>query len=179
MHRFISKDGKEVVLRTPIWEDINGLMEVTNSIVDEGIDIATSRKVTRKEEAEWLRQRLALTEKGEVLGLVAEIEGKMVARSELRKRTGRYSKHVGNIGIGIRKGYRGVGIGTEMMKVLIAKAETMGLKMIDPAVASSNKRAIHVYEKVGFKKTGRIPKFYYKDGKYFDEIIMAKEIESS
>lgn len=108
MHRFISKDGKEVVLRTPIWEDINGLMEITNSIVDEGIDIATSRKVTRKEEAEWLRQGLALTEKGEVLGLVAEIEGKVVARSELRKRTGRYSKHVGNIGIGIRKGYRGL-----------------------------------------------------------------------
>lgn len=99
-----------------------------------------------------------------------------MGRSELRRRTGRHSQHVGNIGIGIRKEYRDIGIGTEMIRIMIAQAKTMGLKMIDLAVASSNKRAIHVYKKAGFKKTGRIPRFYYKDGKYFDEIIMAKEI---
>lgn len=175
LHRFTSKDGREVVLRTPRWEDLDDKVELMNSIVDEGVDIATTQKMTREEYADLFRKRLALMEKGEVLRLVAEVEGKVIAGSELRKRSG-YSRHVGNIGIGIRKDYRDVGIGTEMLKTLISQAKMMGLKILELAVTSANMRAIHVYEKVGFKATGRIPKFYYKNGKYYDEVIMAKEI---
>lgn len=175
LHQFTAKDGRKVILRIPKWGDVDDLVELNNSIVDEGVDIATSHK-TREEYADQFKRRLALMEKGEVLRLVAEVEGKVIAGSELRKRSG-HSRHVGNIGVGIRRGYRDIGIGTEIMRALTAHAKTMGLEMIDLAVASSNKRAIHVYEKVGFKETGRIPRFYYRDGKYFDEVIMAKEIE--
>ena len=176
LHRFTAKDGREVILRIPKWEDVDDLVELNNSIVDGGVDITTTQKITREEYADQFKRRLALMEKGEVLRLVAEVEGKVIAGSELRKRSG-HSRHVGNIGVGIRRGYRDIGIGTEIMRALTAHAKTMGLEMIDLAVASSNKRAIHVYEKVGFKETGRIPRFYYRDGKYFDEVIMAKEIE--
>ena len=176
LHQFTAKDGRKVILRIPKWDDVDDLVELNNSIVDEGVDIATTQKITKEGYVDQFKGRLALIEKGEVLRLVAEVEGKVIAGSELRKRSG-HSRHAGNIGVGIRRGYRDVGIGTEIMRTLTAHAKTMGLEMIDLAVASSNKRAIHVYEKVGFKETGRIPKFYYKNGKYFDEVIMAKEIE--
>ena len=176
LHQLTAKDGRKVILRILEWKDVYDPVELSNSIADEDVDIATTQKITREEYADQFKRRLALMEKGEVLRLVAEVEGKVIAGSELRKRSG-HSRHVGNIGVGIRRGYRDIGIGTEIMRTLTAHAKTMGLGLIDLAVASSSKRAIHVYEKVGFKETGRIPKFYYRDGKYFDEVIMAKEIE--
>jgi len=42
---------------------------------------------------------------------------------------------------------------------------------------ASNKRAIRVYEKVGFVQTGTVPKKHFKEGKYIDEVIMTKLLE--
>jgi len=176
LHRFTAKDGREVILRTPRWEDLDDLTEFINSLVDEGVDIARDQKVTREQEADWLGRRLASLEKGEQFSLVAEVDGRVVANPEITKRGG-YSKHVGGIGIGIEKGYRDIGIGTEMLNTLLSEAKKMGLKIVFLNVFSTNKRAIHVYEKIGFKQTGRRPKFFFKNGKYIDDVIMAKEIQ--
>ena len=151
------------------------LIELINSLVEEGADISFDRKVTRDEEADWLGEQLARMEKGNKFILLAEVDGKIVANSSITKGE-RYSKHVGDLGIAIRNGFRDVGIGTEMLKNLISQAEKIGLKMLTLTVFSTNKRAKHVYEKVGFKETGRKPKFIYKNGEYIDEVIMAKEI---
>ena len=39
-------------------------------------------------------------------------------------------------------------------------------------VFSFNERAIHVYEKVGFKEIGRRRKSYYLNGAYYDDVFM-------
>ncbi len=176
LHRFRAEDGREVILRTPRWEDLDDLTEFINSLVEEGADISRNKKVTREEEAEWLGRRLADLENDKIFFMVAEVDGKVVANSEIGKKGG-YSSHVGGVGIGIRQDYRDIGIGTEMLRALIAQAEEMGLKMLTLGVFSSNDRAIHVYNKVGFKETGRIPNEICKDGKYIDHIIMTKEIQ--
>lgn len=175
LHRFTANDGRKVILRTPRWEDLDDLMEYINSLVDEGADIARDQRVTREQEADWLGRRLALMEKGEEFGLVAEVDGRVVANSGITRRGG-YSRHIGELGIGIKQGYRDIGIGTEMLKALIAQAKKIGLQMLFLDVLAGNKRAIHVYEKVGFKETGRKPRFFYKNGEYVDDIIMTKEI---
>jgi len=172
--QFIAKDGRQIVLRTPKWEDLDDLNEVINSLVEEGSDITRDKKVTREEEAAWLGRVLADLENDKTFYLVAEVEGKVIANSEVSRHSG-YSSHVGMVGIAIRDGYRDVGIGTEMIQTLIAQAEKMGLKMLLLDVFASNERAVHVYEKVGFKETGRKPKFFYRNGKYIDDILMARE----
>jgi RimJ/RimL family protein N-acetyltransferase len=63
------------------------------------------------------------------------------------------------------------------MKTLMEYADATGLKVLTLAVLETNKCAIHVYEKVGFAQTGRVPKKYFKDGKYIDGIIMTKLLE--
>jgi len=174
LRQFRAKDGREIVLRTPKWEDLDDLTEFINSLVVEGADIIRDKKATREEEAEWLGQRLAELENDKAFYMVAEVEGKVVANSEIGKRGG-FSSHVGGVGIAIREGYRDIGIGTEMLRTLISEAEKMGLKVLTLGVFSTNARAIHVYSKVGFRETGRIPKEIIKNGKYIDHIIMVKE----
>jgi ribosomal protein S18 acetylase RimI-like enzyme len=84
---------------------------------------------------------------------------------------------VGFIGIAIKKGFRSVGIGTEMMRALEEYARKIGLKVLALSVFANNQHAINLYKKMGFVETGRIPKRFFKDGTYIDEIIMTKMLE--
>lgn len=173
---FTAKDRRKVILRTPKWEDLDDLLELINSLVEEKADILRTEKVSREEEIDWLSKVLNRLEKDETFYTVAEVNGKVVAVSEINKRSG-YEKHVGVIGIAIRNGFRDSGIGTEMMKTLVKQAQEMGLKVLTLTAFATNKRAIHVYQKVGFVQTGTIPKKHFKEGKYIDEIILTKLLE--
>jgi len=176
IREFIAKDGRRVVLRTLKWEDLDDLLDFINSLVEEGANIIRSEKVSREEEIEWLSGTLARMEKGEVFCVAGEVDGRVVANSEIKMGTG-YSKHVGVIGIGIKKGFRGIGIGTEMMRALEEHARKIGLKVLTLAVFANNQHAINLYRKMGFVETGRVPKRFFKDGAYIDEIIMTKTLE--
>lgn len=44
LHQFRAKDGRRVILRIPEWEDVDDSVELNDSIVDEGVDIATTKK---------------------------------------------------------------------------------------------------------------------------------------
>jgi len=173
---FSAKDGRKVVLRTPMWEDLDDFLELINSLVDEKADILRTERVSRDEEIDFLSKVLSRLEKDEMFYLVAEVDGKVVAVSEISKRGG-YEKHVGVIGIAIRNGFRDLGIGTEIMKTLVEQTQKMGLKVLTLSAFATNKPAIHVYEKVGFVQTGTIPKKHFKEGKYIDEIILTKVLE--
>jgi len=48
------------------------------------------------------------------------------------------------------------------MKTLEHLARNMSLKILMLSVFATNKRAIHVYDKVGFVQTGVIPKNFSK-----------------
>ena len=173
--KFPIRDGREVILRTPRWEDLEELMELINSLVDEKAEIARAVKVTRDEEAEWLPKMLASLEKDKLFFLVAEVGRKLVASSDIHFLCGD-EKHVGILGIVVKNGFRDLGIGTEVMKTLIEQATTLGFKVLTLQVFATNRRAIHVYEKVGFVRTGTVPKKHFREGQYIDEVIMTKLI---
>jgi ribosomal protein S18 acetylase RimI-like enzyme len=63
------------------------------------------------------------------------------------------------------------------MKKLLAQAKTMDLKILILEVYATNKRAIHLYKKIGFHETGRIPKGLYRNGNYIDEVIITQELK--
>ena len=172
---FRAKDGREVVLRSIKWEDLDDCLEFINSLVEEGADILVDKKGSREEEADWLGKRLARAVKGEIIELVAEVDGKMVANSEVEKRSG-FMSHVGYLGIGIKSSYRGIGIGTQIMQALIEESKKAGLKVLVLDAFATNKTAHALYRKMGFQDAGRIPKAICKNGKYIDVIRMALEL---
>jgi RimJ/RimL family protein N-acetyltransferase len=174
---FTAKDGRRVVLRTPTWNDLDDLLSVINSLVEEQANILVDEKVSREDEVDWLSKALARLEKDETIYVVAEVDGKVVGNSELGRKTNGRDKHVGTIGIAIRDGFREIGIGTEMIKTQIDQAKSMGLKVLTLSAFANNERAHHVYQKVGFADTGRIPKKFFKEGNYIDETLMAKVLE--
>jgi len=172
---FTAKDGLKVTLRTPIWRDLDDLLELINTAVAEQVDILIDRPQTREQEADWLGRVLARIEKGEAVYVVPEADGRVVGNSEVSRRAG-CMNHTGDLGILLRREYRNRGIGTEMMRTLIDEARKMGLERLFLRHFAGNLRARHVYEKVGFKETGREPKAVKRAGNYEDVVIMALEL---
>jgi RimJ/RimL family protein N-acetyltransferase len=71
------------------------------------------------------------------------------------------------------KEYLGKGYGTDAMKTLIKFIfEQMNINKIKLQVFSFNKRAVRSYEKCGFKKEGVLRMEIFRDGRYYDDIIM-------
>ncbi|MHA1303489.1 MAG: GNAT family N-acetyltransferase [Candidatus Heimdallarchaeaceae archaeon] len=65
------------------------------------------------------------------------------------------------------------GYGTDAMKCLLAFGfRILNLNRIELLVFEYNPRAIHVYEKIGFKQVGCKRKDSFHEGKYYDTIIM-------
>lgn len=79
------------------------------------------------------------------------------------------------IGIFIgNKDFWNKGYGTDAMSLLVKFVfEQMNIHKIKLSVFSFNKRAIRCYEKCGFKVDGVLREEVFKDGQYYDEILMS------
>lgn len=174
--KFSTKDARTALLRKPRWEDLDGMMELINSLVEEEAPINRTEEVSRTEEMEFLTKRLSNIEKGEIIQFVAEVDGEIAGNAEITKLSGREA-HVGRLGIGVKHGYRRIGIATRMIESLLQRAKKHGLKIILLAVYSNNLPAIALYKKLGFREIGRTPKGVCWKGAYIDDIRMALEID--
>jgi RimJ/RimL family protein N-acetyltransferase len=172
------RDGSKAVLRAPDWHDLDDFLDLINELVDERVDILRSTHSSRTEETEWLADRLAAIEKGSLIALVAEVNGRVVASSDVAQRTPENPEHshVGVLGIAILKKARSVGLGKVLMGALLQLAKQAGLKIIILDMFATNTVARRLYEGVGFVEVGRIPKAIHRNGKYIDLVRFATEI---
>ena len=99
--------------------------------------------------------------------LLAKNDNKIVGCASL-SRLPRRMKHRGDFAISVAKNYWNKGIGSKLLYNIIAFARENNFEIIDLQVRSDNKRAIHLYEKYGFKKIGEHPAFF----KISDENIL-------
>jgi ribosomal protein S18 acetylase RimI-like enzyme len=81
--------------------------------------------------------------------------------------------HCGTLGMGVRKDFRRLGIGTRLLEHTIGEAREMGLERIELEVLASNTAAIRLYEKAGFVVEGVKKKGRKLDGEYDDLVEMA------
>lgn len=80
--------------------------------------------------------------------------------------------HRAELGISVLKAEWNSGIGSMIMKKLIEYAKNNGVEIINLEVRSDNARAIHLYEKYGFKHIGTSPSFFKIGDEYVDFELM-------
>ena len=178
---FKTSRGESATLRALKWEDLDDCVAFINDLVGErnsepNLGIVADRKQTREEEAEWLADQITGIERRSMISVVAEVGGRLVGNSSVTKGSYADTKCHGYLGIAISKKHRDLGIGLEMMRTLVQESRKAGLKTIQLEVFANNPRAIQVYERIGFKEAGRIPKKMLRNGKFIDSIVMAREL---
>lgn len=75
--------------------------------------------------------------------------------------------------IAVSPEYQGKGIGAALMDLLVAQARNAGFEQMELEVVSDNVAAVHLYEKLGFKRYGTLKRgFRNRDGSYCDLVGM-------
>jgi [ribosomal protein S5]-alanine N-acetyltransferase len=106
---------------------------------------------------------------------VIEINGKYAGFVEINDLNKGYFEHRGNIGYCIHPNYRGKGLATQAVRLLVGYAfKKYGLIRIEGWCRTFNKASARVMEKAGFKLEGILRKNKYVNGKYVDDMIWAK-----
>ena len=179
LREFVAKSGKRLILRTLERGDLGGLLKFVNMLSREDTFVGFSgEKVTRKFEEKWLKGRLDEQRKGTGIVVVA-VDGKKIVgtcgmfRGRLKKR----GMHRGEVGVMIRKEYRGRGIGTAMFEEVVKKAREWKLRLLVLSAFADNEKALGLYRKMGFRECGRIPGALFRKGKYSDEIWLWKPLK--
>jgi L-amino acid N-acyltransferase YncA len=167
------KNGQSASLSWVEKEDIPQITEVLNSIIREEKYWLDEKELTNLETEQYI-------EMGNKTGtryLVARIEGKIVGGAVLSPGNGKEAQ-VAQFSVFIHKDFRDLGLGTILTKELIEVAEKSGLESVQLFVFSTNKRAIQVYKKCGFKICGKLSRdIKFSNGTYADRIIMELLLE--
>lgn len=164
-----------MIIREARIEDAEALLKHAVKVYGEGRNLLTAPEefnVTFEQEVQWLKDNM---EKGH-LTLVAEQESTIVGMLNATKGTRKRVKHICMFGISIQHDYCNNGLGSKMIQRLIEWAkEDKDIEKVCLEVFAHNERAIHVYEKLGFRVEGRKERHVkFEDGTYSDELLMGQ-----
>lgn len=182
VHReIVTTDGRRAVLRQVTKDDLDACLAFATSLAEEyAADVyhgtLVAKAPTRTEEIEWLSKTLLDLEKGMMVSVAAEMEGAFAGHSHVSRGSHPDLTHHGSLGIAVSRPYRGIGLGTAMLRTLIEESAALGLRTIELGALATNENAIRLYERMGFKKVGVIPQKFRRRGIAIDEMIMSLEL---
>lgn len=128
-------------------------------------------KWTVEEEEKFLQSHL---DSDNSIFLLALDEGQIVGLLGCTGGNRSANRHATYLGMSVHRDRRGQGVGTALMAHVVEWARGTGVvRRIELHVFVRNERAIHLYEKFGFKTEGRQVKAYFKGGEYIDGFVMA------
>ena len=125
-----------------------------------------------EEEQDYLRAQCGSTDNAQFF---AKVDGEIIGTASLNRNHNRMS-HRGVFGISLKKAWWGCGAASVLMEEILAFAKENGFEQLNFEVRSSNTRAIHLYEKYGFRKLCTFPHFFKINGEYIDFDLMNLEL---
>lgn len=181
IHRFRTKTDKDAVIRYPEWNDLPALTEYINNLSKEDTFITIfNQEISNEDEIDFLTNLFKEIELHKSVTLLCFVNEELVAVSGFnqRKYNGKRDNHVAEFGISVKKEFRNAGIGSMLASTVINEGlkNVPGIRIIRLNVFGSNEKAIHLYEKLGFKEAGRIPGGILYRGNYIDDILMYMEV---
>ncbi|MFA5102757.1 MAG: GNAT family N-acetyltransferase [Candidatus Thermoplasmatota archaeon] len=158
-------------------ENAREFQRFINALTREGTYLLLNKLVTLDEETRWLQTQVTEQRKGQQLQLKALVDERLIGTCIAKPGFGRNHGNV-NLGIGISKQWRGKGIGHLLLEELIRRSEKKWHpKNMHLQVVSVNKKALQLYESLGFRIIARLPQWFEYDKKFYDEYLLLLDKE--
>lgn len=164
------------MVRPPKAADLDQVLIFINDLIAEDTYIVMSGEpMTKSEEKKYLTGLLEDIRQKQAVALYVFDGDKLVANGQIKKRLRRLS-HIGDFGITVAKEYRRDGVGSQLMAMLLEQAKTrIGIKIVTLEVFSNNERGRYIYQKMGFKEFGVLPKSVVHRDEIIDLVQMYKK----
>ncbi|SHE39764.1 phosphinothricin acetyltransferase [Caldanaerobius fijiensis DSM 17918] len=158
----------DLVIRRAKIEDVPWIMEIYNEAILSSFATFDVEPKTLEDRKEWF-----LSHGDDYPIFVAELNGNIVGWASISRFRDRYAyRYTVEDSIYIKKDYRGMGIGTELLKTLINAAKELGYHTIVGVISSQNVESINLHKKLGFEITGVCKEVGYKFDQWIDVIYM-------
>ena len=157
----------KMMLREYDSHDAAAVSEIWNQVIADGNAFPQLNQLEDEDADRFFRAQTYTgvavdTEKDEVVGMY-------ILHPNNEGRCG----HICNASYAVRKDIRGEHVGEMLVKDCLNKAHEKGFRILQfNAVVASNIHAIHLYERLGFRRIGMVPAgFRMPDGSYEDIIL--------
>ena len=152
------KLGQSVILRSGEEDDAEDLIRYLKIISGETRFLVREPEeitLTIEQEREFLRGK---KESERELLLIATVDGKHIGNcSFMQLGTNKRYAHRCSIGIALYQEYCGMGIGKQMLQIVLQKAGEAGYEQAELEVIAGNERAMSLYKQLGFTEYGVFP----------------------
>ena len=178
--KFLLKDGREAVLRSPREEDVESTLEYLYVSAGETEYILRypeeCGKYTAEGEKKLFEQKNASPNEAM---LMCVVDGRVIGNCEIAFYRGMKTKHRATVAIALISEFWNQGIGTKMFEEMIRLAEEREEVMqMELEFVEGNTRARHLYEKMGFRIAGVHPNaIRLKDGRLLNNYLMIREMK--
>jgi L-amino acid N-acyltransferase len=162
-----------LTLRDATESDLAGLVAIYNDVIATSTATFTTTPVTLDERREWWQARIA---QGYPVVIAEDARGVAGFGSfgEFRAWPG-YRFTVEHT-LHVRADARGRGIGTRLLLALIERARALGKHVVVAGVDGDNAASIHLHERLGFTRAGRLSEVGYKFGRWLDLVFLQRSI---
>lgn len=156
-------------IRDAVQSDIEEITVIYNEVLMNSTAIYNDRPATVEERTSWWRSRVS---QGFPV-LVADDGGPIAGFAtfgDFRAWPGYRFTVEGTVHI--RSGSRGQGVGTELLKAILARAKAMGKHIMIAGVDADNTASLKFLERFGFVHAGHLREVGYKFERFLDLVFM-------
>jgi RimJ/RimL family protein N-acetyltransferase len=140
-------DGTKITLRLMTAKDKDAMLAFARSLPEDDL-LFLAIDITEPEAVDnWIRN----IEAGRLHTILVEADGRLVGHGSLLHEEQVWTRHLGGIILLLSPEVRGKGLGNLLASELFAQARELKLTKLMARMASEQKGAIQVFEKLGFK----------------------------
>jgi phosphinothricin acetyltransferase len=159
-----------ITLRAATVDDAEAICTIFNQGITDRVATLDTALRTPAERRGWLADR-----ERRYPVMVAAADGAIVGWGSLNRFNPREAyDHVADFSIYIERGWRGKGVGTQLLDRLIEVARDRGFHKMVLAALASNIAGLALYTRAGFSRVGVYREHGQLDGRWIDVLIMEK-----
>ncbi|MCO4539895.1 acetyltransferase, GNAT family [Streptococcus infantarius subsp. infantarius] len=167
---------QEVIVEEAQLSDAKALVDLLSQVSQE-TDFVVAETILSQEDMEIFLER-HLESVNEIC-LVVRVGKELTGVLNVSSTSSPQTNHIGDIFIAVQEKYWGYGLGSLLMEVALDWAcHTPVIRRLELTVQDRNSRAVHLYEKFGFKiEATKERGAKTKDGEFLDVYLMSRLID--
>jgi L-amino acid N-acyltransferase YncA len=155
-------------IRIASENDLSSITEIYNDAILNTTATFDTQPKSPSQQEEWFKKHI-----DKYTIIVALEDDIIVGWASLSPWSGKCAySNTADIAVYIKEGFRGKGIGKNLVKKLLQKAPESGLHTAIVKICSENEVSLNLFKKLGFENIGIMKEVGYKFGKVLDVHLM-------
>ena len=180
MNRFITTLRGTITVRDATPADAMSFRELRlEALQDSPTAFSADYQKNLNHPAKYWEDMLTM-EADEATIFLAEHESKLIGMTGIARGHSQKTRHSAWVwGVYVTPEWRGIRIAEELINSCVIWAIPRKIVVVKLGVTSTNRPAVHCYERCGFSTYGTEPRAIFYEGTYYDEFLMSRPLDES